>query len=122
VFTAQELEDHSTEMTELKKRQERQETCANVIEGILLLLLAASAYTCVYWDYDKTVNFFFLPVFLLLNLTMLIAVVVMRFVIKRMPNLLPNENLVIVHVFLFTADTSLWMLSIVFRGNREEAR
>jgi len=48
--------------------------------------------------------------FLLLNLTMLIAVVVMRFVIKTVPNLLPNENLVIVHVFLFTAVTSIWIL------------
>jgi len=50
VFTAEELEDHSTEMAELKKRQVRQERCANVIEGILLLLVAGSTYTYVYWD------------------------------------------------------------------------
>ena len=48
--------------------------------------------------------------FLLLNATMLIAVVVMRFVIKRTPNLLPNENLVIVHVLLFTATTVGWII------------
>jgi len=81
-----------------------------VIEGVLLLLLAASAYTYVYVDSDKTTNFFFLPMFLLLNITMLIAVVVMRFIIKRVPNLLPNENLVIVHVLLFTAMTSTWIV------------
>jgi len=51
--------------------------------------------------------------FLLLNATMLIAVVVMRFVIKRMPNLLPNENLVIIHVLLFTSVTSLWIVDRV---------
>ena len=97
-------------MTELKKRQVRQERCANVIEGILLLLLAASAYTYAYVSNDKTVNFFFVPMFLLLNLTMLIAVVVMRFVIKTVPNLLPNENLVIIHMLLFTAVTAAWIL------------
>jgi len=41
---------------------------------------------------------------------MLIAVVVMRFVIERTPNLIPNENLVIVHVLLFTATTTLWII------------
>jgi len=52
--------------------------------------------------------------FLLLNATMLIAVLVMRFVIKRTPNLLPNENLVLVHVLLFSATTAGW---IVYRVN-----
>jgi len=32
VFTAQELEEHSTDMIKLKKRLVRQERCANVIE------------------------------------------------------------------------------------------
>jgi len=109
-FTAEELEDHSTEMVTLKKRQVRQETWANVIQGVFLLLVVVSAYT---WNYmsavGNTILFFNIPMFLLLNLTMLIAVVVMRFVIKKMPNLLPNENLVIVHVLLFTAVTSLWI-------------
>jgi len=52
---------------------------------------------------------------------MLIAVVVMRFVIKRIPNLLPNENLVIVHVLLFTAVTSTWILLRVYAANLHEA-
>ena len=110
VFTAQELEDHSTDMIKLKKRQVRQERCANVIEGIFLLLVAGSSYTYVYASDRKIQTFFFLPMFLLLNITMLITVVVMRFIIKRVPNLILNENLVIVHVLLFSAMTSTWIL------------
>jgi len=110
VFTAQELEDHSTEMAELKKRQVRQETWANTIQGVFLLLVAGSAYTFVYVSINKTTNFFILPMFLLLNITMLIAVIVTRFMIKRAPNLLINENLVILHVLLFTATTAVWIL------------
>jgi len=60
--------------------------------------------------------------FLLLNVTMLIAVVVMRFVIKKMPNLLPNENLVIIHVLLFTALTSLWIFQRVNIASNLKAR
>ena len=110
VFTPQELEDHTSEMIKLKKRQKKQEKWANTISGVFLLLVAGSGYTYVYVSYNKTINFFFVPMFLLLNATMLIAVVVMRFVISRTPNLLPNENLVVVHVLLFTVTTSLLIL------------
>jgi len=60
VFTAQELETQNEEMAELKKRQVRQERSANVIEGVLLLLVAGSALTYVYASAIKTENFFFL--------------------------------------------------------------
>jgi len=60
--------------------------------------------------------------FLILNVTMLIAVVVMRFVIKRTPNLLPNENLVIVHVLLFTATTVFWILYRWYYASNNKAR
>jgi len=99
-------------MAELKKRQRRQETWSTVIEIVLLLLVIASSYPYVYVSDRKIINFFHLPMFLLLNIVMLIAVVVMRFYIKRMPNLLVNENLVVVHVLIFTVVTGLW---IVFR-------
>jgi len=52
--------------------------------------------------------------YLLLNGVMLYAVAVMRFAIKRMPNLLVNENLVIVHVLLFTVTTGLWIVHNVY--------
>ena len=39
---------------------------------------------------------------------MLYAVLKMRFAIKTMPNLLPDENLVAVHLLRFTAVTGLW--------------
>jgi len=48
--------------------------------------------------------------FLLLNIVMLCAVVVMRLAIKRMPNLIVKENLVLIHVLLFTAVTVLWVV------------
>ena len=118
VFTTGELEEHSTDMIKLKKRQVRQERCANVIEGVLLLLVAGSAYTYAYVGHDKTTDFFFLPMFLLLNITMLIAVMVTRFMIKRTPNLLLNENLVIVHVLLFSATTAVMILQRVNQAHK----
>jgi len=96
-------------MAELKKRQKKQERGADAISGVFLLMVAGSSYTYVYVSYNKTLNFFFVPLFLVLNATMLIAVLVMRFVIKRTPNLLPTENLVIVHVLLFTVTTTCWI-------------
>ena len=121
VFTASELEDHSIEMAKLKKRQVRQERCANAIEGVFLLLVAMSAYTYVYLSDSKTTNFFFLPMFGLLNITMLIAVMVTRFMIKRTPNLLLNENLVIIHVLLFTATTAVLIMYRVYTAHDLEA-
>ena len=110
VFTPQELETHTSKMVELKKRQRKQERWANAITGVFLLLVAGSAYSFVYVAINKTVNFFFVPIYLLLNATMLIAVLVMRFVIKKTPNLLLNENLVVVLVLLFTATTASWII------------
>jgi len=52
--------------------------------------------------------------FLLLNGVMLYSVIKTRFTIKSMPNLFPNENLVIVHVLLFTVVTALWMVERVY--------
>jgi len=56
--------------------------------------------------------------FLLLNITMLIAVMVTRFMIKRTPNLLLNENLVIVHVLLFSATTAVMILQRVNQAHK----
>jgi len=108
-------------MAELKKRQKRQERWSTWIEIIFLLLVLASSYPFVYGgSYKKVDAFLFLPIFLLLDIAMLIAVVVMRFYIKRMPNLLVNENLVVVHVLLFTAATALWIVFevLVFRTQK----
>jgi len=85
-------------------------------------LAGSGCYSSVHVDLNKTINFFFIPMFLLLNATMLIAVVVMRFLIKRTPNLLPNENLVIVHVLLFTATTSLWIIERWYWASNNQAR
>ena len=69
---------------------------------IFLLLVAASSYTEVYVSYIVTQNFLYVPMFILLNIVMLYSVVKMRFAIKSMPNLFPNENLV-----SFTCSSSL---------------
>jgi len=51
--------------------------------------------------------------FILLNIVMLYSVAKMRFAIKSMPNLFPNENLVLVHMLLFTAASALWIFDRV---------
>ena len=114
LFTAQELEGHTTEMVELKIVQRRQERRSNVIERFVLLLVVASSYPYVYVSPDKVESFFQVPMFLLLNGVMLYSVLKMRFAIKTMPNLFPDENLVAVHVLLFTVVTGLWIVERVF--------
>jgi len=52
--------------------------------------------------------------FILLNIVMLYSVVKMRLAIKSMPNLFLNENLVVVHVLLFTVSSALWIVQRVF--------
>jgi len=52
--------------------------------------------------------------FILLNGVMLYSVVKMRFAIKSMPNLFPNENLVLVHVLLFTVVSALMIVYRVY--------
>jgi len=101
-------------MAELKKKQVRQERWSTGIEIAFLLLVLASSYPYVFVSYSKTSNFLHVPMFLLLNIVMLVSVVVMRFAIKRMPNLLVNENLVVVHVLLFTAVTGLWIVDNLY--------
>ena len=86
------------------------EEYANVIEVIFLMLLASSNYTYLYMSDIKTTNYLYLPMIILLNIVMLYAVAKMRFAIKSMPNLFPNEKLVVVHVLLFTTMTALWVV------------
>jgi len=107
-------------MAELKKRQVSQEAWSTGIETVFLLIVLASSYPYVYLSYRKTETFLYVPMFFLLNAVMLYSVVVMRFAIKRMPNLLVNENLVVVHVLLFTAVTALWIVDRVYssRGSK----
>jgi len=120
LFRPEELEDHCQEVVELKKTQARQERWSTGIEIAFFLLVIASAYPYVYISYFYVASFLHLPMFLLLNAVMLYSVVVMRFAIKRMPNLLVNENLVLFHVLLFTVVTALWMVdeSYVFMVNK----
>jgi len=114
LFSPQELEDFGREMGELKKTQGRHENYATVIEIIFLLLVGASSYTEVYVSYNETEKFFTVPISILLNIVMLYSVVKMRFAIQSMPNLFPNESLVLVHVLLFTEVSVLWLVYRVY--------
>ena len=108
-------------MTELKLVQRRQEVWSTGIEVVFLLLVIASCYPYVYITWTIVSNFLHVPMFLLLNAVMLYCVIKTRFAIKRMPNLLVNENLVLVHVLLFTVVTALWMVDSVYRTRNFKA-
>jgi len=77
---------------------------------VFLLLVVASSYPYIYVSHVKVESFFFVPMFLLLNAVMLCSVLKMRFAIKSMPNLFPDEHLVVVHVLLFTIVTTVWIV------------
>jgi len=121
IFTAVELEKHHREVAELKDRQRSQENWSNAIEAFFLLLVAVSGWPYIYYNvqanqeevhfaHKKTTAWFNVPMFFLLNVAMLIAVIFMRYMIKSMPNMFPNENLIIVHVFLFSLLTIIWIV------------
>ena len=110
IFSPQKLEDHERKMAKLKATQKRQEELSAKIEAFFLLALVSSYYPYIYWSWPKTKDFFNVPMFLLLNAVMLISVIKTRFAIKSMLNLFPNENLVLIHVLLFTVVTALWLV------------
>jgi len=85
-----------------------------VIEVLFLLLVAASSYTEIYVSYIMTTTFLYVPIFILLNIVMLYSVVKMRFAIKSMPNLFPNEHLAVIHVLLFTSVSTFWVVDRVY--------
>jgi len=116
LITSEELKKHTDKISVLKKRQAVQEKWSKIIEICFFILLAVSSYFYVFKSSNKTETYFYVPTFLLLNLIMLVAVILMRFMIKKMPNLFPKENLVIVHVLLFTAVTSLWILTRIYHA------
>jgi len=122
IFSSQKLEDHEREMAKLKRKQRNQEECSTRIEVAFLLIVAGSCYPFVYVSWIKVTNFLHVPMFLLLNGVMLYSVVKTRFVIKSMPNLLPNENLVLVHVLLFTVVTAMWIVNQVCLARNIRAR
>jgi len=121
LFSPQELEDFAREMGELKETQGRKETYAKVIEVLFLLFVGTSTYNDEYVSYNKSKIFFEPPVFILLNIQLLYCVVKMRSAIKSMPNLFPNENLVFVHVLLFTAVSALWIVERLYITRSDKA-
>jgi len=109
-------------MTELKIVQRRQEIWSIGIEVFFLLVVIATGYPYVYVSFTKTMNYLNVPMFLLLNGVMLYSVIKTRFTIKSMPNLFPNENLVVVHVLLFTIVSGLWVVQRVYHERLGKAQ
>jgi len=105
-------------MMKLKKAQVLNEGCATLTEIVFLLLVAASSYPYVYVSLTKTVSALHVPMYVLLNIVMLYSVAKMRFAIKRIPNLFPDENLVVVHVCLFTVTTVAWIVERVYESGQ----
>jgi len=58
-------------------------------------------------------NFFVIPLMVILNGVMVYSVIKMRFEIKKLPNLFPQENLVAIHVLIFTAVNITWIVDKV---------
>ena len=83
--------------------------------------MVASCIPYVYVSDTNITNFLFVPMFFLLNGVMLYSVIKTRFAIKSMPNLFPNENLVLVHVLLFTVVTILWIVESVYETRYTKA-
>lgn len=86
------------------------------------MLTALSSYPYVYLSVSWTVNCFNFPMFLLLNITMLYAVIKTRFFIVSKSHLFPNENLIVVHVILFTAVTAIWLAVRIYTARHNRAR
>jgi len=122
IFSPKKLEEHESEMTKIKIVQRDQENWSTGIEVFFFLAVIASCYPYVYVDYIKTMNFLNMPMFLLLNGAMLYSVIKTRFAIRSMPNLFPNENIVLVHVILFTVVTTLWMVERVYASRLHKAK
>jgi len=114
IFSPQKLEEHEREMTKLKLVQRKQERWSTGIEVSFFLTVIASSFPFVYVSQDIISNFLHVPLFLLLNGVMLYSVIKTTLTTKSMPNLFPNENLVLVHVHLFTVVTALWVVEQVY--------
>jgi len=121
IFSPKKLEDYAREMGEFKKVQKKQENWSTGIEGFFLLVVVASCYPYVFVSWTKVKNCLHVSMFFLLNGVMLYSVIKTRFAIKSMPNLFPNENLVLVHVLLFTVVTVLWMVARVYATRNQKA-
>jgi len=90
LVTKEEKDEQKKKMEDIQKQQEKQNRWFYWIQVVFYLMLATSTVTYVKVSYIKTVNYFFVPAFFALNLTMMIAVSVMYFLIQDASSLFPN--------------------------------
>jgi len=87
------------------------------LEVFFYLLVVASGVIWAFMEVraPKFTNYFSCPVFLVLNVAMICSVIRMRFLVKRHPDMFPDEQLALVHLALFTLTTTLWIMSQVYK-------
>jgi len=122
MISAEELEEHKEELRKIKVKQNKQERWFTGTKFAFYLLITASWFPFVYYSWELVTNFFHVPLFIILNVAMIIAVIVMRFVIARTPELYPNEKGVVLHAVIFTVVTSLWIYERVYSKRYYDAR
>jgi len=110
-------------MEGIRKRVLSQERWSRAVEIVFYLSVVASG---VIWAFavvesKKLSAFFFSPMFLALNVAMICSVIRMRFLIKRHPDMFPEEQRSFVHLALFTVTTALWIMEQVYRYRRSIA-
>lgn len=77
--------------------------------------MAFSAFTYINFSDNKTETYFHVTVFFALNGTMIYAVIMMRYVIQKAPELFPNEKMIVVHVSISTIVSLLWAVARLYR-------
>jgi len=105
-LTPKEIEEFHQRIDKNKKKLLCQEKWFKWITLALVCAAIATFYPFVYVSVNATSNFFFIPMYLACAVSMLIAVLVMRCVIRDAPNMQPNEKAVLAHVFIFPVFTA----------------
>jgi len=70
------------------------------------IISVLSVYPYVYWSLGYTQDIFIMPVFLLLNIGIFVAIWRIRRQINNTPDLFVNENQIIVHGLIYIIWTS----------------
>jgi len=117
------MEKKKTKMEGIRARIFCQERWSRTLELFFYFCVVASGvlYAFSMVRSIKLTEYFFSPMFLVLNVAMICSVIRMRFLIKRHPDMFPDEQRSFVHLALFTASTALWIMEQVFKYRKNVA-
>jgi len=115
IVSPEELKVIEESETGIKTQKRCQQRWFNILEAMYFLVVAVSAYTDAYVTYRKEEDLCFnLPMFLTPNTVMIYAILRIRFIIQCSPETFPSERMIMLHVFIFTTVTSLWVTDIYY--------